>query len=334
MASIRDFEPFGEAHEDWITSLVMDQLCTLVCSASMDKTVKLWDLRTGAMLQDLPHHDWVRQARVNADAGQVISCCWDGVVVWDVQVNTDGGAKDEKKVFAGRAINETQAAHKGPCYCCHHAGNDGLRLLTGGQDRALSLWDIETGQRLSTTDTFHAWGITVISFSPVNDGLRLTADEAGHVVLVELTNTNLPVAAFDAHTHEITGVAWRPGGGGLATASGDATVKVWDWPSRETTGGLFKLNKEPHRVLRHPEAVTGVLWGSGGVRRTGLIVSACHDAKVRLWDVHKSEVVAYLEGHTQAVTCLVWTPDETRLITGSKDGSMKSWDTSPFILES
>jgi len=253
-------------------------------------------------------------------------------VVWEAEANTEGGAgSSEKKVFAGRPINDTQAAHKGPCYVCHHVGSDGLRLLTGGQDRALHLWDIETGQRLSTTDTFHSWGITVISFSPVNDSFRLTADEAGRVVLVELSNMNLPVAEWDAHTHEITGVAWRPGGGGLATASGDATLKVWDWPSREEVG-FFKLNTEPHRVLRHPEAVTGVVWGSGGVRRMGLICSTCHDHMVRLWDVHSGAVVACLEGHTQAVTCLVWTPDETRLITGSKDGTMKSWDTTPYIL--
>jgi len=146
-----------------------------------------------------------------------------------------------------------------------------------------------------------------------------------------MSNQTIPVAIIPAHTHEVTGIAWRPGGRGMATCSSDCTVKVWDWPSREVPN--WKVNTSPYRVLKHPEAVTGIAWGQGGGRRSGAIFTTCHDSKVRVWDAHRSEMEACLDGHTRASTCLELSADESTLVSGSKDGTIRVWDVDAFILK-
>jgi WD40 repeat protein len=49
----------------------------------------------------------------------------------------------------------------------------------------------QTGQRLSTVDNFHHWGVTAISFQPERE-FRASGDEAGSLVLVEATPSPTP----------------------------------------------------------------------------------------------------------------------------------------------
>ncbi|KAI9018687.1 WD40-repeat-containing domain protein [Phycomyces nitens] len=58
----------------------------------------------------------------------------------------------------------------------------------------------------------------------------------------------------------------------------------------------------------------------------GIMVSSSMDGTVRAWDLHRSRCLGTLEGHTSLVRCLQL--DNTRLITGSDDGTIKQWDLS------
>jgi len=203
---------------------------------------------------------------------------------------------------------------------------NGLRMVSGSEDRSIRLWDIETGQRLSTNDSFHTWGLSVISFSPDGD-FRATGDEAGTILLVDPNNAMVLVETVLAHTHEVTGIAWRPGGSGMASSSADGTVKLWEWPELGSVG--WEVQKEPQMVFPHPDAVTAVLWTLVGA----IIITSCSDATIRLWDVHSASVVCCLEGHSRAVTCLSWTPNQSKLFSGSKDGTIRAWDISTFTMD-
>ena len=75
----------------------------------------------------------------------------------------------------------------------------------------------------------------------------------------------------------------------------------------------------------------GVTSGRSASHPTGGQLATVSDTgTVRFWDVEAGETsqeAKTLRGHTGRVTCLAFSPDESRLITGSWDGTARIWRT-------
>ena len=50
------------------------------------------------------------------------------------------------------------------------------------------------------------------------------------------------------------------------------------------------------------------------------------DDFLRLWDADTGECAATLEGHAGMVTSVAFSPDRTRVVSGSSDKSLRLWD--------
>lgn len=53
---------------------------------------------------------------------------------------------------------------------------------------------------------------------------------------------------------------------------------------------------------------------------------ACDDGTLRFWDVKTGECRRILNGHTDGVLSVVYSPDGNRIATGSKDRAVRVWD--------
>ncbi|CAJ0586785.1 unnamed protein product, partial [Mesorhabditis spiculigera] len=126
-------------------------------------------------------------------------------------------------------------------------------------------------------------------------------------------------SSMPGHGEPVVSAQFSPDGSGLASGSGDCTVRIWD---TQTELPLYTCKGHKNHVLC-------VAWSPNGLR----IASACRNGQILLWDPATGEQVGKpLAGHKQWITSLAWQPlhqdPSCRLLASAgKDGNIKIWDT-------
>jgi WD40 repeat protein/serine/threonine protein kinase len=274
-----------------------------VASAGADGAVKIWNSRTGIVVQTLKAHEGsVACVAFHPDGKHVASTGSDRKVkVWDLTT--------EREVFSGPcdAIRKFGAA-----YTVAFRVSDG-RQLAAGSGQAVRIWDWER-DKLIHTFTGHEEHPISVAFS--SDGQRLaTASWREGVKLWDPTSGGGPLHTFSGYRHPISALAFSQDGGRLASACYDRTVKVWNPKSFELLYSLL-----------HGGNVECVTFSPDGKR----VVTAGEHNTVYLWDAITGREVLGLRGHTDRCMCVAFSPDGKRLASASTDGTIRFWDATPL----
>jgi WD40 repeat protein len=195
---------------------------------------------------------------------------------------------------------------------------DGSLLASTGEDGMLKVWDASMWRLVfSHSAEGGAWGP---SFSA--DGSLVSAVWNDYQVLVLDLSTDQLVS--EIHTPFAIDTALSPDGRRVAVATffsddeEEGTGAVFDVSTREEVFTLRGLNWNPTPASR------GVSWSPDG---RYVAVSSMNTARV--WDATTGALHHTLVGHTDLVLSLAWSPDSSRLVTGSSDGTAKVWELDP-----
>ncbi|KAJ3505202.1 hypothetical protein NLJ89_g7541 [Agrocybe chaxingu] len=112
-----------------------------------------------------------------------------------------------------------------------------------------------------------------------------------------------PKLTLPGHRDKINAISFHPQYSVLASASVDATVKIWDWETGEC-----------ERTLKgHTKAVTD---------------STCSDDLfIKLWNVPDDyKNFATLRGHEHSISSVFFLPGDNQLISASRDNTVRVWD--------
>jgi WD40 repeat protein len=301
-----------------------------LASASLDKTVQVWDLAGSTPPLTLQHSESVKDVVIAAD-GRIITIADNGSVhLWDAQ-----GQKLQPSV----KIPEAQKIV---------VSGDGRRVATTSADTQLKIWDAAASQvtsALTQPDLVNramfspagdrlalAIGRTIkvvtvaggnkpivlqgsvtpvstVLFSP--DGRRLASVDDRNILVWDLNNPGKPLV-LARHTLRINTIAFRPDGLRLASGSDDKTVREWD----------LVLGEEVNQLPPQADYVDHVAYSHDGSK----LATGCFDGMLKVWDVAAGQAILSQRAHPGGVTALAFSPDATRLASAGTDKTFKLWD--------
>ncbi|XP_034189286.1 notchless protein homolog 1 [Osmia lignaria lignaria] len=125
--------------------------------------------------------------------------------------------------------------------------------------------------------------------------------------------------SLEGHKEAVISVAFSPDGTGLASGSGDTTVRFWDI---YTQTPYYTCEGHKHWVLC-------ISWSPCGTK----LASACKNGTILLWNPKTGKQIGRaMLGHKMWVTSLCWepyhrNPECQHLVSASKDGDLRIWDT-------
>jgi WD40 repeat protein/serine/threonine protein kinase len=239
---------------------------------------------------------------------------------------------------------------------------DGTRMIVGGLDTQLQLWDLahplEAVAPNGTPWAGHQARITSAAYSP--DGTLITvADGAGVVRLWEAQSGSVHSTFNDGAGNIMWSVAFSPNGRWLAAGNADGRLWLWDVAdgraiqqiTNTDDGGVYSVAFSPDGALLAGGMASGdvLLWSvaaDGGLTELytlrghvgpvntlafnaagRILASGGADNTVRRWLVANGAPTGEpLTGHSNGVRALAFAPRSTTLASGDNDGTLLLWD--------
>ena len=279
----------------------------VVLSVSADRTIKAFSPFTGEILKEIGKHPkGITIMEISQDWRWLATGSEEGtVIIWELEAgppanagtedDSETGTKDEKEKSEGEEMAE------------EGAGKNGVKD--------------------TSTVRYPAEYLRIRAFNKRITGIAFTSDDT-----IILSSDESDVKIFELHSDGQTElnnfVPFRYGVSKVATtpydtptqmiaAAGRSSVKLFRTETLDYRGGLYGHNR----------TVTDVKFSSSGKERL-LIATVSNDRTLRIWQqagARDWNAFCSLEGHSDCIRCVAWSPDDRCILTGSVDNTMKVW---------
>ncbi|MBF0472895.1 MAG: WD40 repeat domain-containing protein [Nitrospirae bacterium] len=192
---------------------------------------------------------------------------------------------------------------------------DGKIIASTGADKTIKIWDVSSGNIISTIKDAHNDCINSIAFSP--DGKNLVSGGNDYLLKLWDVESGKLIKILGSHTSWVTDAAYSPDGKMIASGSSDKTIKLWD----TKTGILFKT------LIGHDKAVTSISFSPDG----RYLASGSFDMTIKIWDTLKGKNITTLKQHIDEIDCVTYSHDGKYLVSSGRDNKLIVWETSVDI---
>ncbi|WP_396604579.1 PDZ domain-containing protein [Bradyrhizobium sp. YCK136] len=318
-------------HSSSITRVDASPNSPQIATASLDKTVRLWDLAHPSESRVLMRGG---HSEFSKDGTKLLTFSGKNVAVWDRRSGTVRSINAPKDDFNSAVFSP-----------------DGARILTS-EDSAIRLWNVDTAFELFVFPLPDEEVLSAV-FSP--DGKTILATCGNLARMLDASNG---VQRFELKGHEggINKGLFSPDGRVVLTISDDGTARLWDSPTGKQlllfrgdeairdaefskNGNLVATaerkairvwhvndEREAWRLIFEQESpsLTSVHFSPDGMLLAGAFSNIWGDISV--WDVATGRKVAGLQADTQAWG-VAFSPDGAKIAATSAKGKVTLWST-------
>ncbi|HEX4680112.1 MAG TPA: hypothetical protein VH210_13005 [Gaiellaceae bacterium] len=305
-----------------------------VATGSVDGTAREWTAATGALVDVIRgFSSSVVSVAYSPTAESLVAASSDGSAITSGPaqrqislLGQDGGMRQAlfspdgtvvatiagsgAKLWEPYGEPQLHGIHKGTVAATSVAFDPTGKLLASGDANGDVLVQRAHGGPLRTLSV----GSPVVALSWARNGLLMVAAQDGTLHL--RANAGTTDAPAVAHGSTLVAAALRDDGAVAASAGSDGFVRTWD---AKTGGQLLELHP--------PTGLTSV-----ALDPRGRLVAVGVGDNVVVYDAHQGKLVATLQGHTDAVTALSFSPDGSQLASSSRDHDARVWDTKALRL--
>jgi WD40 repeat protein/DNA-binding SARP family transcriptional activator len=320
-------------HSGWaLNSVAYRPYSQQLLTVSRGGSAALWETTTGVFLQKLVVNDPVSLDSVAFNPGG------------DLAAIGDSNGKIRLVDMATGETIQTINAHSSVVMDVAFSPN-GTRLASASWDNTSKVWDVASGQPISTLaapcwsmsvawspDGGHVFSSCGISALPEGaDAEPVGAYEGDATEAMKSSYPAFfpdaePVGAFewDATTGqivrgfpndgvEIYGLALSPDGRTVALGFANGDVTLWD-----VAGG-----EKIHHLSGHAGIAYGMAFSPDG----RFLATSAFDQLAKLWDVENGQEMATFYGNRSNIFEVAFNPDGTRLVTAGGDGTFRMFTT-------
>ncbi|KAL3605281.1 hypothetical protein FPOAC2_00224 [Fusarium poae] len=271
-----------------------------LATASRDGNLLLWDTSTYGTFDNLTINKrpkkHVTDVAFSPDGTKLASSSHDkiepNVRLWDLKEMSHLKLEGHSKFATSVAFSQ-----------------NGKLLAAGAENGVILIWDAQTGEKKRQLDG-DGKSFTSVAFSPTRDILAAACEDK----TVWLWNEDYSSRVrLRGHHGPVADIAFSSDGTMLASASFDRTVRVWDMD--------FDVSRYTTERKRCP--VTAVALSAD----CSVLAYATEDGTIQVSDTSSdSHQKQMLSAHTKAVYALKFSKDGNKLVSASKDGTVRYWD--------
>jgi WD40 repeat protein len=247
---------------------------------------------------------------------------------------------------------------------------DGTKLVGGGSDGFLQIWDATSGQTLLDLSQA-ATNIYAVAWSP--DGEYIATGSEDHIVRIWRASNGVLEAQLTGHQDKVVALDWHSQGEELASVSSFdiPNLIIWDINNFRVKHSvdlpgiyLFGVRWQPNAYrlaivnslggtaiidpslsleawyeigeysLELEGGMGSVAWNSDGTRlAVGGFDVYGGDVSIHVWDVAQNRLLRTMGTHEGEISSVAWSPDDRLIVSVGLDDTVKVWNAATGSLE-
>ncbi|MBZ5497942.1 MAG: hypothetical protein LAP85_16180 [Acidobacteriia bacterium] len=293
--------------------------------ALIDRTLRIWDVRTGNQLNEYELENpagamrsmGIRMIQV---PGKELFCTIGsgGLLLFYHPGNAQVAATISPAELSENAVSQglpapVPAGRSGRVVSAHRIltvrpQGDG-RLFAASDDGNLYFWDL-TGRMRANRSEIPVIS-EVIALSPDGKSMAVAGSPAG-TVIIRPTSVDAGTRSLAAFSAPATALAFSADGAWFAAGATDGAISVFRTD-----------NWQPLKALAgHAGAIRALAFSPDSAQ----LASGDDDLAVRVWNLKSAEVLHVLTGHKKRITAVAFRADGTSMASSSADSTVMLWD--------
>jgi WD40 repeat protein len=272
----------------------------LAVSGSLDRTVRVWHVESGALRATFEgHEDTISAVAFSPDGRRIISGSYDYTMrIWDMETSSlllmrkldhpvwsvihlpltneaASGCNDTIYIWNATTSDPLRTLQSHDAACLSLAiSQDGMCIASAGYTDKILIWQVEG----NSSEPERFWRIDLVKFSP--NGSRIVSATDSTLRIWDVSTGTL-LRTLEDHPDNISTTSFSEDSAQLLTASGDTIIRLWDMD----TGTLLKTFEG------HGRDIASVGFIHGGTQ----IFSITWDRQIRVQDTATGIVIQTMQ---------------------------------------